>query len=88
MSKVFNYYAVYYDLLYKEKDYKAETEYVGRLLEEKGFTTGSILELGCGTGKHAEQFAKIGYSVHGIDLSSEMIKKANKRKPSHLSNQL
>ena len=39
MSKVFDYYAVYYDLLYKEKDYKAETEYIGRLLEEKGFTT-------------------------------------------------
>ena len=88
MSKVFNYYAVYYDLLYKEKDYKAETEYIVRLLEEKGFTTGSILELGCGTGKHAEQFAKMGYSVHGIDLSSAMIKEANKRKPSHLSNQL
>ena len=46
MSKVFDYYAVYYDLLYKEKDYKAETEYVGTLLEKKGFTTGSILELG------------------------------------------
>jgi len=88
MSKVFNYYAVYYDLLYKEKDYKAETEYVGRLLEENGITTGSILELGCGTGKHAEQFAKIGYSVHGIDLSSEMIKEAKKRELNHLSNQL
>ena len=88
MSKVFNYYAVYYDLLYKEKDYRAETEYVGRLLEENGITTGAILELGCGTGKHAEQFAKMGYSVHGIDLSSEMIKEAKKRKPNHLSNQL
>ena len=88
MSKVFDYYAVYYDLLYKEKDYKAETDYVGRLLEENGITTGSILELGCGTGKHAEQFAKIGYSVHGIDLSSEMIKEAKKRNPSHLSNKL
>ena len=88
MSKVFNYYAVYYDLLYKGKDYKAETEYVGRLLEEKGITTGSILELGCGTGKHAEQFAEIGYSVHGIDLSLEIIRTANKREPRHLSNQL
>ena len=88
MSKVFDYYAVYYDLLYKEKDYRAETEYVGRLLEENGIKTGAILELGCGTGKHAEQVAKIGYSVHGIDLSSEMIKEAKKRKPNHLSNQL
>ena len=46
MSKVFDYYAVCYDILYKEKDYKAETEYVGKLHEKKGFTTGSILELG------------------------------------------
>ena len=88
MSQIFDAYAVYYDLLYKEKDYKAETDYVGRLLEEKGIITGAILELGCGTGKHAEKFAENGYSVHGIDSSSEMIKKAKNRKPRHLSNKL
>ena len=45
MSQIFDAYAVYYDLLYKEKDYKAETDYVGSLLQEKGVRTGSILEL-------------------------------------------
>jgi SAM-dependent methyltransferase len=34
----------------------------------------SILELGCGTGKHAEVFSNSGFTVHGIDSSSQMLK--------------
>lgn len=37
---------------------------------------GSVLDVGCGTGRHAIELAKRGYSVTGLDLSSEMLARA------------
>lgn len=37
---------------------------------------GSILDVGCGTGRHAVALAGRGYAVTGLDLSSEMLAKA------------
>lgn len=88
MTKVFDSYAAYYDLLYEDKDYAGEAAYCLALLAEHGVAGGSILELGCGTGKHAEEFARSGFSVHGVDLSELMVELAEKRKPTELADQL
>ena len=79
MNKVIDAYAAYYDLLYQDKNYHKEAKYILRILEENGISSGKILELGSGTGKHAEEFAKVGFCVHGIDLSPEMVQEANHR---------
>lgn len=79
MSDVFDAYAAYYDLLYRDKDYPAEARYVQSLLRRHGVSDGEILELGCGTGKHAEQLVRLGYSVHGIDISRSMVDIARRR---------
>ena len=79
MTEVFDAYAAYYDLLYRDKDYPAEARYVQSLLQRGGVDKGEILELGCGTGKHAEQLVRLGYSVHGIDLSPSMVDIARRR---------
>ncbi|KGM53858.1 hypothetical protein N800_03650 [Lysobacter daejeonensis GH1-9] len=76
MNPIFDAYAAYYDLLYQGKDYTGEASYVLELLAEQGLTTGSILELGCGTGKHSTAFAHAGFDVEGIDLSQQMIDRA------------
>ena len=73
----FNLYAQYYDLLYKDKDYKKEAEYIVKLIKQFAPNAKSILNLGCGTGKHDFELAKLGYSVHGVDMSAEMISIAN-----------
>lgn len=66
-------YARYYDLLYRDKDYAAEAEYVTDLIRKFHPSAQSILELGSGTGIHASLLAKKGYSVHGIERSPEML---------------
>ncbi len=73
MSMMFDAYAAYYDLLYQDKNYHKEAQYIYRFLEENGIRSGEILELGSGTGRHAEEFVKMGFCVHGIDLSEKMV---------------
>ena len=47
------------------------------LLEELSLQPGdSILDVGCGTGRHSIELAKRGYDVTGLDLSSEMLARA------------
>ncbi len=76
----FEFYSQYYDLLYRDKDYRAESDYVISLLKKYSPDSHSLLELGCGTGKHAEYLCKNGYRVHGIERSADMLKIAATRK--------
>ena len=41
--------------------------------------TARILDIGCGTGRHAIELAKRGYTVTGIDLSDNMLNKAREK---------
>jgi ubiquinone/menaquinone biosynthesis C-methylase UbiE len=38
-----------------------------------------ILDVGCGTGRHAIELAKRGYSVTGVDLSENMLNRAREK---------
>ncbi len=76
---VFGNYARYYDLLYKDKDYVGEAEFIDRLIRTHNPNARDLLELGCGTGHHAIMLAKAGYHIHGVDLSLEMLQQANER---------
>lgn len=76
---VFNEYAHYYDLLYKDKNYCGEAEYIDKLIKKYKSGARDILDLGCGTGRHAELLAQKGYTVHGVDMSQSMLEEAQKR---------
>lgn len=78
--KVFDSYSQYYDLLYNDKNYDLEVDYVNKLIKSFNPKSKSILELGCGTGIHAGLLAKLGYTVCGIDKSDSMLEKAIQRK--------
>ena len=82
MKGVFDSYAHYYDLLYRDKDYAGESAYVASHLKRHAPSAARILELGCGTAAHAEHLARLGYTVHGVDQSETMLARAAERKSS------
>lgn len=71
--EVFKDYAYYYNAFYQDKDYKAEAEQVDSLLRKYGRDVSSIMNYGCGTGRHDIELTKTGYQCTGIDLSPMMI---------------
>ncbi len=80
MNQFGNLYSQYYDLLYSDKDYIGEVDYIDNLIKLHNKNVKTLLDMGCGTGKHAELFCEKGYKVHGIDLSEDMLKIANQRR--------
>lgn len=76
---VFGLYSRYYDLLYADKDYSAEADYLRRVLAVHAPGARRLLDLGCGTGSHALALAKLGFDVVGVDISEGMIERARQR---------
>jgi SAM-dependent methyltransferase len=88
---VFRESALYYDSIYADKNYAAEADYIVKLIQRFNAGAQSVLDLGCGTGRHAFEFAERGYEVLGIDRSIEMLKRAQEQKallPSQLHDRL
>lgn len=76
----FKLYADYYNLIYKDKDYKAEAGYCMSLIKKFNPQAKNILNLGCGTGMHDFIFAKNNFSVMGVDISDRMIALAKEQR--------
>ena len=66
-------YSGYNDLLYRNKDYTKEADYLKAILDNYAPDASRLLELGCGTGGYAAALVKEGYAVHGVDKSEEML---------------
>jgi SAM-dependent methyltransferase len=76
---VFDGYARYYDLLYRDKDYEREAQHVHEVIQTNCPGALTLMEMGCGTGGHALHLANRGYQVHGIDQSRSMLDQAIQR---------
>lgn len=74
-----NLYANYYDVMYADKTYGAETTFVLRALHDAGINSGSLLSLGAGTLNYEMRLAKEGYTIAGIDLSPDMVRLGNEK---------
>jgi len=82
--KAFRNYGKYYDLLYQDKDYAEECDFLEEIFRRyAGDMPKAILDAGCGTGGHALILAERGYDVTGVDQSKEMIYIA-KNKAAHI----
>lgn len=65
-----------YDLLYGGKDHAAEAEYIVALLARFHPGVRTVLDLGCGTGRHARRLVDLGLEVVGVERSAEMAARA------------
>jgi SAM-dependent methyltransferase len=72
-------YSKYYNLLYRDKNYTQEVDYITSLIRQFHPNAKNILDVGCGTGNHAIGMTSKGFNVHGVDLSEQMIAIANTR---------
>ena len=72
-------YARAYDALYARKPYGAEVELLADVMDL--WPRSHVVDVGCGTGRHARVFADMGFDVTGLDLSADLIAIARERVP-------
>jgi SAM-dependent methyltransferase len=80
MNHCFDRYAKYYDILYSDKNYNRECDFIeNALLKFSGKKPKKILDIGCGTGNHMTVLLSRGYDVTGIDRSASMVELAENK---------
>lgn len=74
----------FYDCMFDEDSFALAQEQVPLLLSLVNHPVQSVLDLGCGPGRHCLALAKMGFDVCGIDTSRYLLNKA-KQKSQQLS---
>jgi predicted TPR repeat methyltransferase len=72
--------ARFYDLLYAKIDYPGEADRLCALIEQLNPSARTLLDLGCGTGRHLERL-RHRFVVQGIDINPELLAIAQARCP-------
>ncbi|MEV4315439.1 class I SAM-dependent methyltransferase [Actinocrispum sp. NPDC049592] len=70
--------AQWYDRWHAGKDYQSEVDQLVAVFTEHGRVS-SVMDMGCGTGRHLEKLAEAGYVVVGVDRSPGMVAQARRR---------
>ncbi|MCW2960658.1 MAG: SAM-dependent methyltransferase [Thermoleophilia bacterium] len=75
--------AAWYDRIYAgmAKDYAAEAAVVDGIVRARTPGAATLLDVGCGTGLHLEQFARLYDDVAGIDLAPAFVARTRERCP-------
>ncbi len=77
--------AEYYDLIYQDKDYDKEIDFIEKCFQEFAKSKPkTLLEIGCGTGNYTQLLLRRGYAVTGVDVSESMLKVARGKVSSNL----
>ena len=68
----------YYHTLYKNRDFLEAKRFVDKLIQHLNpKENATILDLACGSGRHARHLAEFGFYVTGVDLSPKSIEEAS-----------
>lgn len=82
MSSYLGRHAELYDLFYAEKPYAHEAAFVDQLIRQHTAPRedrGKLLELACGTGRHALELERLGHDIVATDYSADMLACARRR---------
>lgn len=77
MSTCYTNFASVYDAFMDNIPYEDWSTYLLSLLKDNDIRTGTLLELGCGTGSMIPYIHHAGYQVLGLDLSADMLEVAS-----------
>jgi|JI10StandDraft_1071094.scaffolds.fasta_scaffold00936_32 SAM-dependent methyltransferase len=76
----------YYHLLYKQRDEQEASDFVKNMIDLlPTYDHAKILDVACGTGRHALSLSEYGYDVTGFDLSMSSILKAKEFESENLN---
>ena len=65
----------HYHRLYAHRNQAEATEFIDALVQNGHLARHtSVLDLGCGTGRHSRYLASKGFDVTGLDLSAESLR--------------
>jgi SAM-dependent methyltransferase len=70
--------AKHYDRIFAGKPYAEEARFVADLLPEP---PGALLDVACGTGRHARELAELGWAVTGVDINPALLEHARENLP-------
>ena len=79
ISDPFNTYNYYYDLLYHDKNYEKEAEYLTNLIRTINPQATELVDLGSGTGNYSKFLCKAGFKITGIERNEQMVAAANSK---------
>ncbi|MHC4605622.1 MAG: class I SAM-dependent methyltransferase [Planctomycetota bacterium] len=68
-----------YPITYPHRDDASAAREIAAIVRLVGIDGGSVLDLCCGTGRHAAALAESGFGVTGLDLSAPLLAKAGAR---------
>jgi SAM-dependent methyltransferase len=68
-----------YHAMFSAERFTEAPEDVTRLLALTAVTSGRVLDLCCGPGRHSVEFARRGFAVTGVDLTSFLLDRARER---------
>ena len=75
----------YYHLLYQNRSQNEANLFIKKIVQNlKLDAEATVLDLGCGKGRHALKMSSFFKSVHGLDLSENNIKTANSYKKDNM----
>ncbi len=70
---MYNEFAAFYDRLMQDADYERRSAYIRDLFIKYDKEPTLLLDLACGTGGFSNEFARMGISVIGVDVSEDML---------------
>ncbi len=79
MNKSYKSLAGYYDLIFQQKNYEKEADFIYQIKSRYKQDAAKILDVGCGTGEHLNLLKDKFEILQGVDLNKEIIKAAKKK---------